>query len=167
MCAENSGLASQKTINTLVKYVLGYIYINSWHDVIQKVNILVLEINSSSLASSKFISTILKGKTTKCLQEYWTLTPNDSHVLHTKMFILFFLILNFIHFILVTAATVWLTWYTARANDTLAFWPPLRVTPPSPTPVTSPFGSMFKSSTKQHASMTDLDKKCVSPLLQT
>jgi hypothetical protein len=29
MCAENSGLASQKTINTLVKYVLGYIYINS------------------------------------------------------------------------------------------------------------------------------------------
>jgi hypothetical protein len=29
MCAENSGLAVQKTINTLVKYVPGYIYIDS------------------------------------------------------------------------------------------------------------------------------------------
>jgi ABC-type glucose/galactose transport system permease subunit len=56
MCAENSGLAAQKTINTLVKYVLGYIHINSWHDVIQKVNILVLEINFYSYKYSSILS---------------------------------------------------------------------------------------------------------------
>lgn len=49
MCAEESGFGAQKTINTLVKYVPGHIHINSWHDVIQEVNILVLEINLYSV----------------------------------------------------------------------------------------------------------------------
>ena len=41
------------------------------------------------------------------------------------------------------------TWYTALARANLAFWPPLNVTPFSPTSVRSPAGKIWKQIAKQ------------------
>ena len=46
------------------------------------------------------------------------------------------------------------TWYTARASDILAFCPPLRVTPFSPTSVMSPAGRICRSCINRHSNTT-------------
>jgi hypothetical protein len=62
VCAQNSGLAAQKAINTLAKYESGNIYINCRHNVIQEVNILVLQQVLFSVINSPVLFLLSKLK---------------------------------------------------------------------------------------------------------